>query len=42
MQRLMLEEGYAGVTTRRIAAEAGVNVPLVDDFANLDEQRGWR
>ena len=28
-ERLMLEEGYAAVTTRRVAAEAGLKPPLV-------------
>jgi len=37
-QRLMLEEGYAAVSSRRVAAEAGVNVALVYYyFDNMDE-----
>jgi AcrR family transcriptional regulator len=37
-QRLMLQEGYAAVSSRRVAAEAGVNVALVYYyFANMDE-----
>lgn len=37
-QRLMLEEGYAAVSSRRVAAEAGVNVGLVYYyFANMDD-----
>jgi AcrR family transcriptional regulator len=37
-QRLMLEEGYAAVSSRRVAATAGVNVALVYYyFANMDE-----
>jgi len=28
-ERLMLEEGYAAVTTRRVATEAGIKAPLV-------------
>jgi len=36
-ERLMLEEGYAAVTARRVAAEAGVNVALVYYyFASMD------
>jgi AcrR family transcriptional regulator len=37
-ERLMLEEGYAAVSARRVAAEAGVNAGLVYYyFANMDE-----
>jgi len=37
-QRLMLEEGYAAVSSRRVAAEAGVNVALVYYyFETMDE-----
>jgi AcrR family transcriptional regulator len=36
-ERLILEEGYAAVSSRRVAAEAGVNVALVYYyFANMD------
>jgi len=36
-ERLMLEAGYAAVSARRVAAEAGVNVALVYYyFANMD------
>ena len=46
-ERVLLEEGYAAVTTRRIAAEAGVHAPLlhyyfltIDDlFAEAANQR---
>jgi AcrR family transcriptional regulator len=37
-ERLMLEQGYAAVSARRVAAEAGVNAALVYYyFANMDE-----
>ena len=37
-ERLMLGEGYAAVSARKVAAEAGVNVSLVYYyFANMDE-----
>lgn len=37
-ERLMLEEGYAAVTSRRVAAEAGVTPPLVHYyFPTLDD-----
>jgi AcrR family transcriptional regulator len=37
-ERLMLEEGYAAVTSRRVATEAGVTAPLVHYyFPTLDE-----
>jgi AcrR family transcriptional regulator len=37
-QSLMLKEGYAAVSSRRVAAEAGVNVALVYYyFATMDE-----
>jgi len=37
-EHLMLDEGYAAVTARRVAANAGVNVALVYYyFANMDE-----
>jgi AcrR family transcriptional regulator len=37
-ERLMLDEGYAAVTSRRVAAEAGVTPPLVHYyFPTLDE-----
>jgi AcrR family transcriptional regulator len=37
-ERLMLDEGYAAVTSRRVAAEAGVTPPLVHYyFPTLDD-----
>ncbi len=37
-ERLMLDEGYAAVSARRVASEVGVNVALVYYyFANMDE-----
>lgn len=37
-ERLMIEEGYAAVTARRIATEAGVTAPLVHyHFGPLDD-----
>jgi AcrR family transcriptional regulator len=38
VERIMLEEGYAAVSARRVASEAGVDVALVYYyFANMDE-----
>lgn len=37
-ERIMLREGYAGVTSRNVAAEVGINPPLVHYyFATLDD-----
>src|SRR5690349_18396757 len=37
-ERLMLDEGYAAVTSRRVAKEAGVTPPLVHYyFPSLDD-----
>src|SRR5690606_18495282 len=37
-EKIMLREGYAGVTSRSVAAEVGINPPLVHYyFATLDD-----
>lgn len=37
-EKIMLREGYAGVTSRNVAAEVGINPPLVHYyFATLDD-----